>query len=562
MSSLSKLSFFLLVLGFLAAPFFIFAANIDTARPAGSLQTFSRAFDGFSLKNLDARIYARIQEGGLPQAAEANEWWASFVCSDGADNDGDGRTDFFFSGGVDSWATYDPGCDSWFDDSEQSGVQCDDGIDNDGDGVTDFPADYPDCWWLDDTSEGSTPQCSDGIDNDGDGQSDYPDDPGCSSPSDTSEYGNRQCDDDVDNDGVNGKDFKIGGLWGTGDPNCESSSDNSEGCTGPRCHVGLPPEPQGAINPSVDLYLDNNPSINSHTLVGNAYNTNDSIYWNVQDSCDCTGTPGNWFTAVLDGSGDNVSSGVVENIVTPGSIVYALTCNKKPSCNPSVGTNSDSVTITPLWSPQFSFSGPASVITGEHVNLIWSGNDIKSCSASGWSGPGTSALQVSNTLQNQDHSVDVGTLSADKTFYLTCTGYNDAVLSQKTWTVDLITSPTPYFFINSINLIIIGPGSGGRSNKATIGVTPGGGFTGTINLSAANGALTSAGAVLHVEPSTITCDGVSCTTAEFWVETAGDLAEAVYTITLTADPVPSGFDSKTQDISLRVRRFVPAFEEI
>lgn len=53
--------------------------------------------------------------------------------------------------------------------------ECSDGIDNDGDGKIDFPAD-PECKSADDDSE--APECSDGKDNDGDGKIDR-DDPGC-----------------------------------------------------------------------------------------------------------------------------------------------------------------------------------------------------------------------------------------------------------------------------------------------------------------------------------------------------------------------------------------------
>ncbi len=70
---------------------------------------------------------------------------------------------------------------------------CSDGIDNDGDGKIDYPND-PGCTSPDDTDEtddcpnGPTcPQCGNGIDDDGDGQIDYPNDPGCSSAAGTSE---------------------------------------------------------------------------------------------------------------------------------------------------------------------------------------------------------------------------------------------------------------------------------------------------------------------------------------------------------------------------------------
>lgn len=65
-------------------------------------------------------------------------------------------------------------------------LACSDGIDNDGDGKTDFPND-PGCDTPAENSELDDPLCSDGIDNDGDGKIDFPSDPGCESTSDGDE---------------------------------------------------------------------------------------------------------------------------------------------------------------------------------------------------------------------------------------------------------------------------------------------------------------------------------------------------------------------------------------
>jgi hypothetical protein len=72
--------------------------------------------------------------------------------------------------------------------------QCSDGIDNDGDGRVDYPSD-PGCSVpqqdseTDDCPSGSgCPQCANGIDDDANGKTDYPDDPGCSSAGDFDEY--------------------------------------------------------------------------------------------------------------------------------------------------------------------------------------------------------------------------------------------------------------------------------------------------------------------------------------------------------------------------------------
>lgn len=108
-------------------------------------------------------------------------------CSDGVDNDGDGRIDF----------PSDPGCDGAQDDDEFNSPsppppppppQCSDGRDNDGDGRTDFPADLgcDDTHDNDESSDTGYLLCADGKDNDGDGMTDLQD-PGCAGPSDDDE---------------------------------------------------------------------------------------------------------------------------------------------------------------------------------------------------------------------------------------------------------------------------------------------------------------------------------------------------------------------------------------
>ncbi len=69
---------------------------------------------------------------------------------------------------------------------QPSNPQCSNGLDDDGDGKIDYPAD-PGCSSANDTDETDIAQCSDGIDNDGDGKIDYPADPGCSSSADNNE---------------------------------------------------------------------------------------------------------------------------------------------------------------------------------------------------------------------------------------------------------------------------------------------------------------------------------------------------------------------------------------
>jgi hypothetical protein len=134
-------------------------------------------------------------------------------CSDGVDNDGDGRIDH----------PADRQCESPSDPSEDP--QCSDSLDNDADGDVDSPADAG-CRSARDNSESPNPQCSDAVDNDGDSKTDYPDDPGCRSRTDNSESPNPQCSDGADNDGDGRTDYRD-------DPGCRSARDNTEDSDSP-----------------------------------------------------------------------------------------------------------------------------------------------------------------------------------------------------------------------------------------------------------------------------------------------------------------------------------------
>ncbi|MGH2679774.1 MAG: DUF7594 domain-containing protein [Actinomycetota bacterium] len=109
------------------------------------------------------------------------------ACSDGLDNDTDGRIDH----------PDDPGCTDPSDTDEADpsppppAAACADGVDNDGDGLADHPAD-PGCTDPSDTDETDPvppplADCADGVDNDTDGSTDHPADPGCTHLEDTDE---------------------------------------------------------------------------------------------------------------------------------------------------------------------------------------------------------------------------------------------------------------------------------------------------------------------------------------------------------------------------------------
>jgi hypothetical protein len=159
---------------------------------------------------------------------------APFVpeCSDGIDNDGDGKCDFNgcpsgCTPGTPSCLPRDPDCGSPSDVSEKP--DCNDGIDNNGDGYIDYPADAL-CNSPNDESEDY--DCRDGFDNDGDGKIDFaggpngePADPGCGGEFQTIE--NPQCDDGQDNDGDNTCDY-AGCNGMPPDPGCLAPYSNNE----------------------------------------------------------------------------------------------------------------------------------------------------------------------------------------------------------------------------------------------------------------------------------------------------------------------------------------------
>ena len=121
----------------------------------------------------------------------------SYKCSNGQDDDGDGKIDY----------PADPGCTSSTDNDEFNApappppppptYKCSNGQDDDGDGKIDYPAD-PGCTSSTDNDEFNAPappppppptyNCSNGQDDDGDGKIDYPADPGCTSSTDNDEF--------------------------------------------------------------------------------------------------------------------------------------------------------------------------------------------------------------------------------------------------------------------------------------------------------------------------------------------------------------------------------------
>jgi hypothetical protein len=113
---------------------------------------------------------------------------------------------------------------------------CSNGVDDDGDGRIDHPSDAG-CSYAGDLSE--APECGDGIDNDGDGEIDYAGgDTGCFGP--TSAREDPACDNGIDDDGDGSIDAD--GAGGAPDPGCNglaaAASETSSAGSTFACGVG------------------------------------------------------------------------------------------------------------------------------------------------------------------------------------------------------------------------------------------------------------------------------------------------------------------------------------
>jgi hypothetical protein len=125
------------------------------------------------------------------------------ACTDGVDNDGDGRID------ADDPACCRPGDCALIGNDEAADPSCGNGLDDDGDGAAD--AGDPECWSVLRDELGDEPACSDGGDNDLDGLVDLAD-PGCAGDPRRELEVPPICADGLDND--------ADGLADAADPEC------------------------------------------------------------------------------------------------------------------------------------------------------------------------------------------------------------------------------------------------------------------------------------------------------------------------------------------------------
>ncbi|MCA9558279.1 MAG: hypothetical protein KC583_06900, partial [Myxococcales bacterium] len=199
---------------------------------------------------------------GCAYAADPNEADEGLrACANGEDDDADGRVD---------WPD-DPQCAAASDDDESGGlfaVRCRDGVDNDLDGLVDF-AD-PGCADArddDETDPPAPPGCANGVDDDGDGRVDWPEDEGCGAAGDVCEQaGHAVCDgacvdvmadatrcgacDVVCDEGVECIEGSCGGLYRFEGVRLEVPDDDLAGWR--RCHADLYSEGNTAVSALVE----------------------------------------------------------------------------------------------------------------------------------------------------------------------------------------------------------------------------------------------------------------------------------------------------------------------
>jgi uncharacterized repeat protein (TIGR01451 family) len=186
--------------------------------------------DGLVCTSKDSSLGKCVKDS-TPETTDA-------ACSDGKDNDGDGKVD-----------CDDPDCrtDSVTVCAENTDAKCKDGKDNDGDGKID--CDDSGCSnnpavTVCPTAENTNATCSDGKDNDGDGKVDC-DDPDCKGEkvtvcAATKESSDADCADGKDNDG--------NGLIDCKDPNCIGSKPCPAENTNETCSDGKDNDNDGLID--------------------------------------------------------------------------------------------------------------------------------------------------------------------------------------------------------------------------------------------------------------------------------------------------------------------------
>jgi hypothetical protein len=239
-------------------------------------------------------------------------------CSDGIDNDSDGRIDF----------PADPQCVSATSLSENP--QCGDGLDNDGDLLVDFPAD-PECSNVRDPTENNIEQaCRDGFDNDGDGLIDFPADPGCTSPGDFTETA--LCENGIDDDMDGRTDFPA-------DRGCSTASDNDE--TDNICNDGLDNDMDGRTDFPADPGCQSLTSFIENPQCNNTTDDDADTLIDFPADLGCTAAFDNSEANAICMDGlDNDTDGLIDFPADPGC-ASATSNQENPQCNNGIDNDGD-----------------------------------------------------------------------------------------------------------------------------------------------------------------------------------------------------------------------------
>jgi mono/diheme cytochrome c family protein len=195
----------------------------------------------------------------------------------------------------------------------------------------------------------------------------------------------------------------------------------------------------GALNSAVSsagvtvAAQPNAPSVtlNATPIANIPYNSATVLTWSTTDADSCVAS-GGW-------SGNrarNNSNGVnISNLTTDTS--FTLTCTGLGGS----GSSTVAVTVTPA-NPTLTFNAsPTLVDQGQATTLTWQSTDISSCNAS--ANPSNAAWSGSKAASNAG-GVSVNNLQAATTFTLTCTGINNAQVSESVQVnVNIDTTPNP-----------------------------------------------------------------------------------------------------------------------
>ncbi len=254
--------------------------------------------------------------------------------------------------------------------------------------------------------------------------------------------------------------------------------------------------------------------------------TNDCTFWYTTEYLQTSGSF-NWSTRIASFTFPDCGATATPNFSLSGTPTsQTVTAGSNTSYTVDV-TPSDSYT----GSVTLSVTSPSPLPTGMTANFSPNPVDITSSSA------------VSSTL-----SVDTTSSTPAGTYNLTVSGTDGSLTNTTLVTIVVQPPPTPGISLSS------SPGSQtvdqGSSTSYTIAVTPSGGYSGTVNLSATG---LPSGASASFSPSSVTTTGGSVVDSTLTVSTASTTPTGTSNITVTGADT-SGSPSGSVQVSLTVQQ--------